>query len=78
MQGITLEELESLRKKAAGVCESCETGDHLLFVDHDHATGRFRGFLCDSCNKGIGFFKDDIRRLESAIQYLKIKGLAQC
>jgi len=40
-------------------------------MDHDHASGDFRGMLCDNCNSGLGRFKDDVTRLESAINYLK-------
>ena len=40
-------------------------------MDHDHNTGLGRDWLCDSCNTGLGRFKDDIKTLESAIEYLK-------
>lgn len=40
-------------------------------MDHDHATGRFRDWICDSCNTGLGRFKDDISTLKTAIEYLK-------
>ena len=39
-------------------------------IDHCHSTGKFRALLCGDCNKGLGFFKDDIHRLENAITYL--------
>lgn len=42
-----------------------------VVMDHDHKTGHIRGWICDSCNTGIGRFKDDITLLERAIQYLK-------
>jgi hypothetical protein len=38
--------------------------------DHDHVTGRWRGMLCDCCNRAIGLLKDDIKVLASAIAYL--------
>jgi Autographiviridae endonuclease VII len=41
-----------------------------LFIDHCHKTGKVRGLLCLHCNNGIGYFKDDINRLQSAIDYL--------
>ncbi len=41
-----------------------------VVLDHDHSNGRVRGWICDSCNTGIGRFKDDISLLESAINYL--------
>lgn len=42
-----------------------------VVLDHDHDTGRVRGWICDSCNTGIGRFKDDIDLLKKAIHYLE-------
>lgn len=42
-----------------------------VVLDHDHRTGRVRGWICDSCNTGIGRFKDDVELLKSAIEYLE-------
>jgi len=39
--------------------------------DHNHLTGRWRGVLCTSCNRGLGFFKDSIELFEAALAYLK-------
>lgn len=44
-----------------------------VVLDHDHSNGRVRGWICDSCNTGIGRFKDDVALLENAIIYLKTK-----
>jgi hypothetical protein len=44
-----------------------------VVLDHDHSTGKVRGWICDSCNTGIGRFKDDISLLERAIAFLKTK-----
>jgi|TARA_R110002020_G_scaffold34610_2_gene105120 hypothetical protein len=40
-------------------------------VDHDPQTMMFRGWLCDSCNKGLGIFRDNIHSLKRAINYLE-------
>ena len=41
--------------------------------DHNHITGAFRGWLCHSCNRALGNFKDNIELLTSAVNYLTIK-----
>lgn len=40
-------------------------------ADHDHATGKFRGWLCHKCNLGLGNLNDSISILEACIKYLK-------
>lgn len=54
-----------------GCCEICGVASASLFIDHDHATGRVRGLLCSTCNSGIGFLRDSVDLLESAIRYLQ-------
>ena len=47
-------------------------------LDHDHETKEFRGFLCHSCNIGVGKFKDDPAIMLRAIAYLKTNnGIAE-
>ena len=62
-----------------GLCAICHRpsttlsrwgGYKSLSVDHCHSTGKVRGLLCDSCNRGVGFFKDNEELLFSAIEYL--------
>ena len=57
-----------------GKCEICdkptEPGDKRLSVDHDHVSGEVRGLLCNSCNLGLGYFKDSPNSLAKAISYL--------
>jgi len=42
-----------------------------LVIDHDHDTGNAREWICDSCNTGLGRFKDNIELMQEAIKYLK-------
>ena len=47
---------------------------YALVMDHNHKNGKFRGMLCNHCNRGLGNFKDNIQNLEKAILYLKNRG----
>lgn len=44
---------------------------YALVMDHNHESGKFRGMLCNHCNRGLGNFKDNINTLQAAIEYLK-------
>lgn len=54
-----------------GVCAICRGKMIPPYIDHDHASGRFRGVLCGACNKGLGYFRDHPDLLAGAIRYLK-------
>ena len=43
----------------------------VVAVDHDHKTGKMRSLLCNRCNKGMGFFSDDIELFKKVITYLE-------
>lgn len=51
-------------------CEICGAYSERLVIDHCHKTGRFRGFLCSTCNSGIGFLYDNPLYVASALKYL--------
>ena len=53
-----------------GGCAICQTFAGRMVVDHEHASGRVRGILCDSCNVALGHFRDDPVVLAEAIGYL--------
>jgi hypothetical protein len=57
-------------KGQKGRCLVCRHKPKKLVVDHDHTTGHIRGLLCDPCNQGIGFLREDPKLLERAIAYL--------
>ena len=42
-----------------------------VVLEHDHRSGKVRGWVCDSCNTGIGRFKDDKELLKRAIKFIK-------
>jgi DNA-directed RNA polymerase subunit RPC12/RpoP len=44
---------------------------HGFVVDHDHQSNFFRGYICHSCNRGLGVFQDSIEILKNAIDYLE-------
>lgn len=74
--GLTFDQYEALVAKHGGLCGICKQPQQdpqkqRLCVDHDHQTGEVRGLLCSACNFGIGFFRDNIATLESALAYLK-------
>lgn len=51
-------------------CE-CGCGRKAIVLDHDHVTGKFRGWLSKLCNTGIGALGDDLASAERAVAYLK-------
>ena len=61
-----------LQKNVCAICSG--TCTKALAADHDHNTGRFRGLLCNGCNRGLGYFKDNGKLLTSAVEYLAGKG----
>lgn len=54
-------------------CAVCGTprGTVAFSADHDHATGQTRGLLCNTCNTGLGMFRDNPELLARAIGYLE-------
>jgi transcription elongation factor Elf1 len=41
-----------------------------IVADHDHHTGNIRDFICDSCNTGLGRFKNGENYLMNAVNYI--------
>lgn len=64
---------EPTRPEPAG-CECCmgpPTGTGGLHLDHDHTTGKFRGWLCSKCNQALGLLGDTLIGVKNAEVYLK-------
>lgn len=51
-------------------CEICGSTNRICF-DHDHNSGKFRGWLCNSCNVALGLVRDNPETLLKMIEYLK-------
>src|SRR6185503_8244934 len=61
-------QLGSLQKHQCAIC-LCELRyDRYTNLDHDHKTGRARGFLCFSCNLKVGQYEKGVSRLDSQWQ----------
>ena len=71
---ITLEEYTTQCSLRDNHCDICSTKVLTLHVDHSHVTGKVRGYLCGSCNRGIGLLKDSASICFSAGKYLNEKG----
>jgi hypothetical protein len=80
---ITTPERDAMGDKVNWICTVCQTPmrrvpagnksrtKHDAVVDHCHYTGKIRGLICSTCNRGIGLLNDDIKTLERAMEYLK-------
>jgi hypothetical protein len=71
--GITLETKQNMIAAQNNQCAICK--DELInskdtCVDHSHTTGKIREILCASCNKMLGYAKDNAKTLQNAIKYL--------
>lgn len=71
--GFDPDEIVRLWDERAHACEVCGQSPETkrLALDHDHTTGKFRGFLCGNCNKALGLMADDPDRLKAAAKYLE-------
>lgn len=53
---------EELKNSVTGKCHSCDKlevdCDRRLSMDHNHKTGKFRGWLCTKCNTAAGMIED--------------------
>lgn len=70
---LTREKFEEIYPRLlAGPCDICGANGPMK-IDHCHDKMVYRGVLCDTCNRGIGFFKDNPSVLRAAADYLERK-----
>lgn len=70
---------DELLAKQNGICAICHQKNNTtrngkikrFAIDHDHLTLKTRELLCSFCNSILGYAKDSIELLESAIKYLE-------
>lgn len=73
---MSFDDVKELVEKQGNRCRICHSifNGYLLSespcVDHNHTTGKVRGVLCNSCNRGIGYLRDNPMYLMNAAQYL--------
>lgn len=70
------ERQESKRTEEAGrprpdSCEICNTAEFRIVFDHCHASGKFRGWICDRCNRVLGSVNDSMELLKKLSEYLE-------
>jgi len=74
--GLEKEDYERVLEDQDNKCKVCDkefdsNGQSTkLHIDHCHDSGEIRGFLCNNCNIGLGYFCDDPQILQSAMEYL--------
>ena len=69
--GLTRERYYELFAFQKGCCAICDEKRPLV-VDHDHATGRVRGLLCQICNRFLGKSGDRVAYFGNVIAYLLV------
>lgn len=71
--GLTESGLLRMLRKQRGRCAICDNkiNRKTLRIDHCHRRNKRRALLCNSCNVGLGQFRDNIEYLQSAIKYLE-------
>lgn len=72
--GVSVDWVDFELKRRKGLCDICGEccGDReVLSLDHNHETGKLRGFLCNNCNRGLGLLGDSLKQLRNAVKYLE-------
>ena len=81
---MSLSDYDKMLALQEGLCKICRLDFPGKFrkhfsVDHDHvccpgkkSCGKcIRGLVCETCNRGMGLFKDNIELIEKVLNYLR-------
>lgn len=69
--GLSVDKFNKMVKNQNNCCAICsEIFKEIPCIDHNHSTGKVRKLLCNSCNKGLGHFRDNPSNLVKALDYL--------
>lgn len=79
LYGLTWDQYQAMLETQGGQCAICGAtpdpngikASSRLHVDHDHETGKVRALLCNRCNQGIGYFRDDPGYMRRAAGYIE-------
>lgn len=72
--GISIEDQDAMWQRQEGRCAACEyefVDEHDAHLDHDHATGEVRAFLCAACNHIVGRSGESADHLLAVVEYLR-------
>ena len=75
--GINHKQWKKMFYAQGGKCGICMSGEKKLYVDHCHQSGDVRGLICQQCNSGIAWFKDNPKFLMRAARYVSCQKKAQ-
>lgn len=73
LYGLSLAEyraIEAAQNNRCAICGGPPATGQSLAVDHCHETDENRELLCNSCNCGLGMFREEPWRFRAAINYL--------
>lgn len=73
---LSVEQVNALKTSQKDLCAICkqkpDTGRYKdFYVDHSHETKAVRGLLCYRCNMLLGYAKENLEVLRTAIDYLQ-------